>query len=91
MFEDELSGLKSKFSTLLGTKNATEKRSKLPSNAQRTKLEKGYIEDTVRADSNENWLKLNLDSFQSKSERNLCWAASNVPEVVIPEDIGVSH
>ena len=92
MFENELSGLKSRFSSLLGTSSTVEGRLVTPSNTQRkTAKKKGDIEITEHADSNDNFLRLNLDSYPRKIEKTPNAHSSNLLEVTVPNSAGASQ
>ena len=92
MFEEELSGLKSRFSSLLGTSNAVERRLVMPFNAQRKKAKKtGDIDITEQADSNDNFLRLSLDNYPRKIEKIRKTHSSNLLEVTVPNNTGASQ
>ena len=89
MFQDELSGLKSKFSSLLGSSSSKEKRRPVTSSnvEERKEIEKCDTESTQRAsDSNDNMLKMSIDKYRGVVEANYSKHVSTIPQVVLPVD-----
>lgn len=94
MFQDELSGLKSKFSSLLGSSSSKEKRRALTSSNVEGSREIGACDTESNqrtSDSNDNMLKTNIDKYRGMVEANYSKHVTTIPQVLLPVDTVTSE